>query len=295
MSLMIDARVRVPADLRPRPDVDEDHYQRYDEVLGLRDKLAKTRADLEEELDAMGVAHAVVHAEYEHGDIADALNEAVAAMAADDSGRYTGVGTASLDSPFPSRMVAQVRRCAELGLRGVNIQPAFFGRAIDDPELWPLYASADELGLVVGLHTGVNYERTVSFAGEQPWRLDRIAAAFPNLRLIACHAAWPWAGELAAVARRHPSVFFDFGGIAPRYLGESDTGWAVLMRLVDSLLRDQSLFATDWPVISHKRAVVEWDGLDLKPVTRKALMAGNALRLFGIDPAAISGWDQTTR
>jgi len=140
---MIDARVRVPADLRPQPDVVGDHYQRYDEVLGLRTKLTKTRAELESELDAAGVARAVVHAEYEHGDVADALNDAVAAMVADDPGRYTGVGTASLDTPFPSRMVAQVRRCADLGLRGVNIQPAFFGRAIDDPELWPLYAVAD--------------------------------------------------------------------------------------------------------------------------------------------------------
>jgi predicted TIM-barrel fold metal-dependent hydrolase len=279
----IDARVRVPADLRPRPDVADGHYQRYDEVLGLRTKLAKTSADLTGELDAAGVAHAVVHAEYEHGDIADALNEAVAAMVDDDPDRFTGVGTASLDSPFPNRMVAQVRRCAELGLRGVNIQPAFFGRAIDDSELWPLYGAADELGLAVGLHTGVNYERAVSLAGEQPWRLDRIAGAFPDLRLIACHAAWPWADELAAVARRHPTVFFDFGGIAPRYLGEPNTGWGVLMRFVDSLLREQALFATDWPVISHERAVTEWEGLDLKPATRRSVMAENAAKLFGIN------------
>ncbi len=179
-------------------------------------------------------------------------------------------------------MVAQLRRCAELGLGGVNIQPTFFGRAIDDPELWPLYATAEDMGFVVGVHTGVNYERTVPLAAEQPWRLDRIASAFPTLKLIACHAGWPWADELAAVARRHPSVYFDFGGIAPRYLGEPNTGWGVLMRFVDSLLRDQALFATDWPVISHERAALEWQGLDLKPETVRAVMADNAMGLFGI-------------
>ncbi len=279
---MIDARVRLPADLRPRPDLAEGRYQRYAEVLGLDQTLGKTRADLEAELDAAGVAHAVVHAEYEHGDIADELNEAVAAMVADAPGRYTGVGTVSADSPFPGRMVGQARRCAELGLRGLNVQPAFFGRAIDDAELWPLYAVAEELGLVVGLHTGVNYERAAPIDGEQPWRLDRVAAAFPDLQLCACHAGWPWATELAAVARRHPTVTFDFGGLAPRYLGQPDTGWDVLLRFVDSLLADQALYATDWPVVSHERTLAEWATLDLKPEVRAKVMGANAARLFGI-------------
>ena len=280
---VIDARVRLPADLRPRPDLADGHYERYAEVLGLDESLVKTRAQLEAELDATGVDHAVVHAEYEHGDVADALNEAVAEMVADGAGRYTGVGTVSVDSPFPGRMVGQARRCVELGLRGVNVQPAFFGRAIDDAELWPLYAAAEELGLVVGLHTGVNYERVAPIDGEQPWRLDRVAAAFPDLALCACHASWPWATELAAVARRHPTVTFDFGGLAPRYLGEPDAGWSVLMRFVDSLLVDQALYATDWPVVTHERTLAEWAGLDLKPETRTAVMGANAARLFGID------------
>jgi predicted TIM-barrel fold metal-dependent hydrolase len=249
---VIDARVRLPADLRPTPDLAEGRYERYAEVLGLDEKLTRTRAQLEDELDEGGVTHAVIHAEYEYGDVADDLNEAVAAMVADGGGRYTGVGTVSVDSPFPGRMVGQARRCAELGLRGVNVQPAFFGRAIDDPELWPLYSVAEESGLVVGLHTGVNYERAAPIDGEQPWRLDRVAAAFPDLALCACHAGWPWADELAAVARRHPTVTFDFGGLAPRYLGEPDTGWSVLMRFVDSLLAEQALYATDWPVMSHE-------------------------------------------
>ena len=282
---MIDARVRLPADLRPRPDVSPGHYERYDEVLGLGTTLLKTQLDLEGEMAAAGVVHAVVHAEYEHGDIADALNEAVAEMVAGNRDRYTGVGTVSVDTPFPGKMVRQARRCSELGLKGLNVQPAFFGRAIDDRELWPMYAAAEELGLVVSLHTGVNYERSVPIDGEQPWRLDRVASAFPDLRLCACHASWPWATELAAVARRHPTVTFDFGGIAPRYVGESNTGWEVLRRFADSLLRHQALYATDWPVVTHDRTLAEWDAVDLKPESWRAVFAENAAALYGIELA----------
>ena len=280
---IIDARVRLPADRRPTPDLAPGRYQRYEEVLGLGETLGKPTADLVDELDAARVTHAVVHAEYEFGDIADALNEAVAAMVEADPARFTGVGTVALDAPSPMTMVRQARQAAELGLRGVNIQPAFFGRAIDDADLYPLYATACDLGLVVTVHTGVNYERSVPIDREQPWRLDRVAAAFGDLRLVACHAAWPWADELAAVARRHPTVSFDFGGLAPRYLGAPDTGWSTLMRLVDSLLRDQALYATDWPVVSHERTLAEWGDLPLKDETRRAVMADNAARLFDID------------
>lgn len=279
---VIDARVRLPADLRPRPDVSPGHYERYDEVLGLGTTLHKSRADLESEMTAAGVRHAVVHAEYEHGDIADALNEAVATMVAADPDRYTGVGTVSIDVPFPGKMVDQARRCAEAGLKGLNLQPAFFGRAIDDAELYPVYAVAEELELVVSVHTGVNYERAVPIDGEQPWRLDLVASAFPNLQLCACHAAWPWASELAAVARRHPTVTYDFGGLAPRYVGEQGTGWEVLRRFSDSLLRGQALYATDWPVMTHERTLAEWDAIDLKPESRSAILGENAASMYGI-------------
>jgi hypothetical protein len=221
-----------------------------------------------------------VHAEHEFSDVADQLTDAVAALVRRDPGRFSGFGTVSLGERNLHRVVRQVERCHKLGLIGLNLQPAFFGRAIDDRELYPIYAKAAELDLIVALHTGVHYNRSTPIDLGHPRRLDAVASAFPDLLLVACHASWPWTAELAAVARRHPTVHFDFGGLAPRYLGEPATGWDVLFRLTDSLLRTQALFATDWPVFAHERAITEWAGLTLKPATREAVMAGNAQRLL---------------
>jgi hypothetical protein len=278
--VIVDFRVRLPLELRPPTEVPASFREGYDRVLGLGATYDRTLCQLQEELADAGIDLAVVHAEYEFGDIAAGLNEAVAQLVASASG-FVGFGTAPLDARTPRPMVREVTRCHELGLRGVNLQPAFFDRAIDDRLLYPLYAAAEEAGLIVAVHTGVHYSRAHGLDGEQPLRLDRVACDFPDLRLVACHAAWPWTAELAAVARRHPTVFLDFGAVRPRYVGEPDTGWAPLRRLMDTVLREQVLLATDWPAMSPVLAVKEWQEQGLRPETWAAFSGGNAGRLLG--------------
>src|SRR5207245_7971805 len=65
------------------------------------------------EMDVAGVSHAVVHAEYEYGDPADDLNEAVAALIAKMPDRFSGYGTVSLAPLRVMRAAAQVTRSAQ--------------------------------------------------------------------------------------------------------------------------------------------------------------------------------------
>jgi predicted TIM-barrel fold metal-dependent hydrolase len=179
------------------------------------------------------------------------------------------------------RAVAQVARAAELGLRGINIQPSFFSMPIDHAQLYPVYAKASEHGLGVGVHTGVNYTSHLPIKHDHPLQLDQVACDFPELTLIACHAGWPWAAEMVAVARKHPNVYLEFGGLAPKYVGSAGTGWEVVFRFMNSLLSKQVLFGTDWPVFPMPRALEEWRTLGLKPAVLEALLGGNADRLLG--------------
>ena len=77
MSHVIDFRVRLPLELRPAEDLPADYTDQYDKVLDLSANRHRTVADLLADMEASGTTHAVVHAEYEYGDDADALNEAV--------------------------------------------------------------------------------------------------------------------------------------------------------------------------------------------------------------------------
>lgn len=281
---VVDARVRLPQDRRPESvyRAPPRQTEQYDRVLDLTAKMnGGTLAGLLAELDAAGVEHAVMHAESEGGEDADALNTALRAVLDEHPGRFTGVGCVDPSLPFPGELARQVVRAADLGLAGVCLQPAFFGRDIDDRHLYPMYARAEELGLVVALHTGITYSRMHPLRHERPELFDQVACDFPDLRLVASHAGWPWATEYAAVARRHPTVFLEFGAIAPKYVARPNTGWDVLFALMPTLLREQVLYGSDWPMIGPDRALREWRASGLDAATLDALLRRNARRLYG--------------
>lgn len=276
----IDFRVRLPNDLRQPQTIPREYTERYDAVLDTASKSAATMNDLLRKMEASGVTHSVIHAEYEYGDPVDMLNEAVANAVGRAPQLLSGFGTVSLDRLQVKRMVRQVGHVFSLGLWGVNLQPSFFGIPMTDPRLYPVYSRAAEAGLVVALHSGINYTTHQVMQNDHPRQFDQLACDFPDLTIVACHAGWPWVDELVAIMRKHPNVYADFGGLAPKYVGEANTGWGVMYRFMNSLLAQQVLFATDWPVFSIDRALSEWRNLSLKAEVLEALLGGNARRLL---------------
>ena len=282
---VIDARVRLPQDCREHAgyQVPPQQAEQYDRVLQLTDKMNQgTLAALLAAMDDAGIDHAVMHAETEGGESADALNAALVTVVEEHRDRFVGVGTVDLDRLRPRTATRQVDTVAAADLRGICIEPAFFGLDIDDRLLYPVYGRAEELGMVVAVHTGINYSRMHPIRHERPELLDQVACDFPDLTLIAAHAGWPWATEFAAVARRHPTVYLEFGGLAPKYVARPGTGWDATFGMIPNVLREQVLYGSDWPVIPPERALREWRDSGLPAAALDALLGGNAARLFGL-------------
>lgn len=279
---VIDFRVRVPPGLYPPIKVPETNSNHYNTVLNTGDKFSKMQSleDLLTLMDESGVDHAVMHAENELGDMADALNRTVADIVEQYPERFTGIGTISLEGFTIKRALKQIEDCIEMGMIGLSIEPAFFGLHLNDKRLYPIYAKAQEKNLLVALHTGINYTTHRPMSGENPILLDEIACDFPDLTLVACHGGWPWINEMVAVARKHPQVYIEFGGLAPKYIGEQGSGWEVMYRFMNSVLKDQILYGTDWPTMDHQRTLREWFDIGLKQKVLDALMSNNARRLI---------------
>jgi predicted TIM-barrel fold metal-dependent hydrolase len=88
---------------------------------------------------------------------------------------------------------------------------------------------------------------------------------------------------MMAVAWKHPNVFIETGAVSPKYIGRAGTGWETFMQYGNSILQNQLLFASEWPLLPLERIVPEAEALPLKEEVRAKYLGDNAARLLGID------------
>jgi predicted TIM-barrel fold metal-dependent hydrolase len=280
---IVDFRVKLPTrDTReqPQPPVPE-QYLHYDEVYeGFLRNLDCTVEDWLEEAERCGIDLGVMQAEVEWADPRE-LNDRLATVIRANPERVA-CGFACVDPRDPMAAVEEVDRAIlELGLSGIVFEPGFLGLSPTDRRCYPVYARCAQLGVPVGLHTGINFSSHGPLEFERPVLIDRIACDFPRLTLICHHGGWPWPHEAAAVAWKHKNVYLEFGAIAPRYMAPgAGGGWGDIAHLMDTVLREQVLFGADWPMLRYERALEEVELLGLRPESREAYLGGNARRLL---------------
>lgn len=86
---------------------------------------------------------------------------------------------------------------------------------INDPELWPFYRRAEELGIVLDIHTGVSWVPPGKSKYCAPIQLDDVARDFPKLKLVAFHMGYPYCDDLNMVAMGHPNVYLCLSLLVP--------------------------------------------------------------------------------
>ncbi len=179
--------------------------------------------------------------------------------------------------------LAELRRARnELGLLGLKITPPFFRLCADDEVLKPFYALCQELGLIVWLHCGVHWRAEFQMDATHPIRVDRIAGEFPDLRIIAGHAGWPWVLDAVLVAWRQKNVYLDVSAHRHKHLAKPGSGWEPLLQFGDTTIRRKVLFASTWDIVGLplEQVLSEFQELPLKPESLRAWARDNAAALF---------------
>ena len=275
---IIDMRVRVPrkfADHNPEP-----FMEYYQDRAGFDLRYKAGSDELIKEMDEASIEKAVLHSEWEFEDPIP-LNEEVARLTSAHTDRFFGVVSVDprrgiSDSVSEFKEAVKHTKCV-----GLSLQPAFFDMLPNDARLYPLYQLCVEYKIPLWLHTGINYTPNHSIQADRPLNLEKILLDFPDIKLVACHSGWPWVGELCAIARKfYPRVFLEIGGIAPKYIFAAGTGWDPFFQYANSLLQNQVIFGTDWPVISFRRAVREIKQSALKEKVKTKVLHGNGERLI---------------
>ena len=208
-------------------------------------------------------------------------NETVAAACRDNPDVFTGLG--SVDPHKGEAAVAEVENIAALGLRGVKFHPSLQAFAPDDPQYWPIFAACERHGLLALFHTGTSGIGARQPGGQgiridlaHPIKLDPVAAAHPELTVVAAHFGWPWHMDLIAIALHKTNVYIDISGWAPRRIP------AEVIRELRGRLSGQFLWGSDYPFIAPERCLSELEGLDLSDEVMRAVLHDNAARVLGL-------------
>ncbi|EAQ78058.1 amidohydrolase family protein [Blastopirellula marina] len=130
-----------------------------------------------------------------------------------------------------------------LGLRGVKLLSMYAGFRPDSELLDPLWQYTSQHGLPVLLHTGTTFISQAPLDCTLPRYLDRVAARYPQQRMILAHLGHPYEGECVAVIRKHQHVYADVSALhyRPFQLYQS------LMLVQEYGVWDKVLFGTDYP------------------------------------------------
>ena len=172
-------------------------------------------------------------------------------------------------------MPGQLRQLAAEGFRGVKLYPTYNFFYPNAPMMYPLYETAQELGLPVMFHTGLSVFKSSRLKYGSPIFYDDIAVDFPELKIVMCHGGRDcWYREAFTVARLHKNVYIDVAGLPPKKLL---TYFPDLPRLARKFV-----FGTDWPSVDIGKNADAIAQLPLPEEDIRAILGETAKRLVGV-------------
>jgi uncharacterized protein len=190
---------------------------------------------------------------------------------------------ASVDPHKGKLGVREAKRLIEQypALRGFKFHPNTQAFWPNDRAHYPLYEAIAQAGKIALFHTGqtgigagMRGGGGVRLKYSNPMLIDDIAADLPELNIILAHPSFPWQEEALAVATHKPNVYIDLSGWSPKYFPE------ILVRYINTLLREKMLFGSDFPLLSPDRWLADFERLAIREEVRPLVLKENAVRLL---------------
>ncbi len=117
---------------------------------------------------------------------------------------------------------------------------------INDEALWPFYAKAQELGIVLDIHTGFSWVPPGKSKYALPIYLDDVARDFPELKINAFHMGYPYCDDLNMVAMGHPNVHVCLSLLVPWAIGAPRRFATIIGEALRWVGPDRIIWGTDY-------------------------------------------------
>ena len=171
------------------------------------------------------------------------------------------------------------REYEQFGIRATSVFPAgtFPQVPIDDPKMYPIYATCVELGIPIFVCAGVPGPR-VPFAPQEVSRIDVVMFDFPDLVFVTRHGCEPWEDLAVKLMLKWPNLYYSTSAFAPKYYPKAIIDYA------NSRGADKILYAGYFPMgLSLERIFSDMPNVPLKDEVWPKFLYGNAARILGLE------------
>ena len=171
------------------------------------------------------------------------------------------------------------REYEQFGIRATSVFPAgtFPQVPIDDPKMYPIYATCVELGIPIFVCAGVPGPR-VPFAPQEVSRIDVVMFDFPDLVFVTRHGCEPWEDLAVKLMLKWPNLYYSTSAFAPKYYPKAIIDYA------NSRGADKILYAGYLPMgLSLERIFSDMPKVPLKDEVWPKFLYGNAARILGLE------------
>lgn len=202
-----------------------------------------------------------------------------------DSKRF--IGFASVD-PLKKGAARELENAIKkLGLRGLKLDPALQNFRSEDRKIFPVYETAEALGIPMVIHTGMSWAPETPLERGHPLHLEEPIRRFPKLAFVMAHWGWPWVWEATALALKYPNVYLDTSCLyydSPKEFYQFVFSKQIPTTVIERSLRNKIVFGSNYPRVEIKNMVHALKSLELTEGCLNRIMRENAERLLGITP-----------
>ena len=192
------------------------------------------------------------------------INSFIAALVKQDDA-FIGFGTLHPENTNYAGILSSFK---QNGLLGLKLHSDFQRFSIDDPDMYPVYETAEKLGLPILFHMG---DRKLDFS--HPRRLQTVLQCFPHLTVIAAHMGgyshWSEAFDVLMPSKR---LYFDLSST----LQFIDGG--LLRKFLDKFGEEQFFFGSDFPMWDPSKELERLLSFQLPESTLQNILHDNFIR-----------------